>query len=128
MNHQWKRSYLNENHKIKNAVLRPLHQNEPSAATSAAEPRQTESSWPSRRYRTRYKKQPNSFGVPLPKNCLKRREDVMVSKKHQETQKFSIKFSNKERRTYQTNFAAMSINNGHKTKLHSNFALPLSLF
>ena len=39
---------------------------------------------------------------------------------------FFIKVSNNER-TYLTNFIAVSISNGHKTKLNSNFVLALSL-
>ena len=40
---------------------------------------------------------------------------------------FFIKVSKNERRTYLTNFIAVSISNGHKTKLNSNFVLALSL-
>ena len=40
---------------------------------------------------------------------------------------FFIKDSKNERRTYLTNFIAVSISNGHKTKLNSNFVLALSL-
>ena len=40
---------------------------------------------------------------------------------------FFIKVSKNERRTYPTNFIAVSISNGHKTKLNSNFVLALSL-
>ena len=40
---------------------------------------------------------------------------------------FFIKVSKNERRTYLTNFFAVSISNGHKTKLNSNFVLALSL-
>ena len=39
---------------------------------------------------------------------------------------FFIKVSKNERRTYLTNFIAVSISNGHKTKLNSNFVLALS--
>ena len=38
-----------------------------------------------------------------------------------------IKVSKNERRTYLTNFIAVSISNGYKTKLNSNFVLALSL-
>ena len=42
---------------------------------------------------------------------------VMVSKKHQKNlEAFFIKVSKNERRTYLTNFIAVSISNGHKTK------------
>ena len=59
------------------------------------------------------------------KLALKRKEDVMFSKKHEETQKFSfLKFQiTKEELTLRT----LSISNGHKTKLNSNSVLPLSL-
>ena len=40
---------------------------------------------------------------------------------------FFIKVSKNERRTYLTNFIAVSIRNGRKTKLNSNFVLALSL-
>ena len=40
---------------------------------------------------------------------------------------FFIKVSKSERRTCLTNFIAVSISNGHKTKLNSNFVLALSL-
>ena len=40
---------------------------------------------------------------------------------------FFIKVSKNERRTCLTNFIAVSIINGHKTKLNSNFVLALSL-
>ena len=39
-----------------------------------------------------------------------------------------IKDSKKERRNYMTNFVAMSLSNGHKTKLKSSFFLALSLY
>ena len=38
-----------------------------------------------------------------------------------------IKVSKNERRTYLTNFIVVSISNGYKTKLNSNFVLALSL-
>ena len=63
----------------------PSPQDEASAATSSAEHQQPESSEPSRTS-TRNRKQPDRFGEPIPTNLLKkRREDVMVSKKHQGT-------------------------------------------
>ena len=40
---------------------------------------------------------------------------------------FLIRVSKNERRTYLTYFVAMSISNGHKTKLDANFVLALSL-
>ena len=40
---------------------------------------------------------------------------------------FFIKVSKNERRSYLTNFFAVSISNGHKIKLNSNFVLALSL-
>ena len=52
----------------------------------------------------------------------------MVSKKHQKNlEVLFIRVSKNERRTYLTNFIAVSISNGHKTKLNSNFVLALSL-
>ena len=48
----------------------------------------------------------------------------MVSKKHQETWMF---FKLKFQRKNVTNFVAMSISNGHKSKRNSNFVLALSL-
>ena len=40
---------------------------------------------------------------------------------------FFIKVAKNERRTYLKNFIAVSISNGHKTKLNPNFVLALSL-
>ena len=75
------------------------------------------------------RKQPNRFGEPIPTNFLKtRRENVMVSKKHQKNlEVFIFKVSLTKRRTYLTNFVPMSIRNGHKTNLNPNFVCALSL-
>ena len=64
--------------------------------------------------------------------CLIVLKNVMVSRKHQETLRkhqevFFIKVSKNKRRNYLTNFISVSIGNGHKTKLNSNFVLALSL-
>ena len=63
-----------------------------------------------------------------PQTCLKKEEGCDG---FQETSRnlevFFIKVSKNERRTYLTKFIAVSISNGHKTKLNSNFVLALSL-
>ena len=70
---------------LQNTDVGPSHQNEASAATSAAEHQQPKPPEPSRTS-TRNRKQPERFEEPIPTSLLKKKsEDVMVSNKHQET-------------------------------------------
>ena len=63
-----------------------------------------------------------------PQTCLKKEAGCDG---HKETSRnlevFFIKVSKNERRTYLTNSIAVSISNGHKTKLNSNFVFALSI-
>ena len=62
-----------------------------------------------------------------PQTCLKKEEGCDGFKEtSRNLEVFFIKVSKNERGPYLTNFIAVSINNGHKTKLNSNF-LALSL-
>ena len=105
----------------------PSLQDEASAATSFAEHQQPEISEPSRTS-IKKRKQPKRFGEAIPTICLKKEGGCGGFK---ETSKnldvFFNKVSKNERRTYLTNFTAVSISNGYKTKLNSNFILALSL-
>ena len=56
---------------LQNTDLGPSHQDEASAATSATEHQQPEPPEPSRTS-TRTRKQPDSFGEPIPTNLLKK--------------------------------------------------------
>ena len=106
----------------------PSLQDEASAATSSAEHQQPETSEPPRTS-TRNRKQPDRFGEPIPTNLLKKEEGCdgfLETSRNLEV--FFIKVSKNERGTYLTTFIAVSISNGHKTKLNSNFVLALSLF
>ena len=103
----------------------PSLQNEASAATLSAEHQQHETSEPSR---TRNRKQPDRFGEPIPTNLLKEEGGCDSFKEtSRNLEDFLIKVSKNERRTYLRNFIAVSISNGHKTKLNSYFVLALSL-
>ena len=104
----------------------PSLQDEASAATSSAEHQQPETSEPSRTS-TRNRKQPDRFGEPIPTNLLKKVGCDGFKETSRNLEVFFIKVSKNERRTYLTNFIAVSISNGHKTKLNSNFVLALSL-
>ena len=104
----------------------PSLQDEASAATSA-EHQQPETSEPSRKS-TRNRKQPDRFGEPTPTNLIEKEGGCGGFKEtSRNLEVFLIKVSKNERRTYLTNFIAVSISNGHKTKLNSNFVLALSL-
>ena len=112
---------------LKNTDVGPSHQDEASAATSAAEHKQTEPPKPSRTS-TRNRKQPDRFGEPIPKNFLINEGGCDGFKETSRNLKvFFIKVSMNKRRTNLTNFVAMSTSNGHKTKLNSNCVLALSL-
>ena len=68
------------------------------------------------------------FGESIPTNLLKKEEGCDGFKEtSRNLEVFFIKVSKNERRTYLTNFIAVSISIGHKTKLNSNFVLALSL-
>ena len=112
---------------LQNTDVGPSLQDEASAATSSAEHQQPETSEPSRTS-TRNRKQPDRFGNLYPQTCLKKEGGCDGFK---ETSRnlavFFNKVSKNERRTYLTNFIAVSISNSHKTKLNSNFVLALSL-
>ena len=54
-------------------------------------------------------------------------DSVTVSKKHQNLEVSIIKVSKNKRKSHLTNFVAMSISKGHKTKFNSKFVLALSL-
>ena len=111
---------------LQSTDVEPSLQDEASAATSA-EHQQSESSEPSRTS-TRNRKQPDRFGEPTPTNLLKKEGGCDGFKEtSRNLEVFFIKVSKNERRTYLTNFTAVSISNGHKTKLNSNFILALSL-
>ena len=56
---------------LQNTDVGPSHQDEASAATSAAEHQQLEPLEPSRTS-TRNRKQPDRFGEPIPTNLLKK--------------------------------------------------------
>ena len=63
-----------------------------------------------------------------PQTCLKKERGCGGFKEtSRNLEVFFIKVSKNERRTYLTNFSAVSIINGHKTKLNSNFVLELLL-
>ena len=103
----------------------PSLQDEASAATSSAEHQRPETLEPSRTS-TGNRKQPDRFGEPIPTNLLKKEEGCDGFKgTSRNLEVFFIKVSKNERRTYLTNFIAVSISNGHKTKLNSNFVLAL---
>ena len=105
----------------------PSLQDEASAATSSAEHQQPETSEPSRSS-TRNRKQPDRFGELIPTNLLEKEGGCDGFKEtSRNLEVFLIKVSKNERRTYLTNFIAVSISNGHKIKLNSNFVLALSL-
>ena len=112
---------------LQNTDVGPSYQDEASAATSSAEHQQTETSEPSRTS-TRNRKQSERFGEHIPKNLLKKEGGCDGFKEtSRNLEDFFIKNSKNERRTYLTNFIAVSISDGHKTKLNSNFVLALSL-
>ena len=105
----------------------PSLQDEASAATSSAEHQQPETSEPSRTSK-RNIKQSDRFGEPIPTNLLKKEGGCDGFKEtSRNLEIFFINVSKNERRTFLTNFIAVSISNGHKTKLNSNFVLALSL-
>ena len=63
-----------------------------------------------------------------PQTCLKKEEGCDGFKEtSRNLEDFFIKVSKNQRRTYLTNFIAVSISNGPKIKLNSNFVLALSL-
>ena len=62
-----------------------------------------------------------------PQTCFKKEGGCDGFKETSRNLEVFIKVSNNERRTYLTNFIAVSISNGHKSKLNSNFVLALSL-
>ena len=63
-----------------------------------------------------------------PQTCLKKEEGCGFQETSRNLEVFFIKVSKNKRRTYLTNFITVSITNGHKTKLNSNFVLALLLF
>ena len=74
------------------------------------------------------KNNPTDLEKLYPQTCLKKEEgcdDFKETSRNLEV--FFIKVSKNERRTCLTNFIAVSISNGHKTKLNSNFVFALSL-
>ena len=112
---------------LQSTYVGPSLHDEASAATSSAEHQQSETSEPLRTS-TRNRKQPDRFGEPLPTNLLKKEGGCDGFKETlRNLEVFFIKVSKNERRTYLTNFIAVSISNGHKTKLNSNFVLAPSL-
>ena len=71
---------------------------------------------------------PTDLGNLYTQTCLKKEggcDDIKETSKNLEG--FFINVSTSERRTCLTNFIAVSISNGHKTKFNSNFDLALSL-
>ena len=109
---------------LQNTDVGPLHRDEASAATSAAEHQQPEPSQTS----TRNRKQPYRYGEPKPTNLLKKGGGCdSFEETSRKLEVFFIKLSRNERKFYLTNFVAMLISNGHKPKLNSNFVLALSL-
>ena len=63
-----------------------------------------------------------------PQTCLKKEGGCDGFKEtSRNLEVFFIKVSKNKRRTYLTNFVALSIPDGYKTKLNSNFVLALSL-
>ena len=71
---------------------------------------------------------PTDLENVYPQTCLKKEEGCDGFKEtSRNLEVFFIKLSKNERRTYLTNFIAVSISNGDKTKLNSNFVLALSL-
>ena len=125
-NQQWRRPYLNQNHNFRTQMW-DFH-----IRMKFLQPHQLQSTnnlnhqslhWTS----TRKTKQPDRFGEPIPKNLLKKEGHCDVFKEtSRNLEVFFIKVSKNKRRTYLTNFVAISISNGHKTKLNSNFVLALS--
>ena len=105
----------------------PLYQDEASAATSAAEHQQPEAPEPSRTS-TRNRRLPDRIGDLYPQTCLKKEGGCDGFKEtSRNLEVFFIKVPKNKRRTYLTNFVAMSTSKGHKIKLNSNFVLALSL-
>ena len=113
---------------LQNTDVGPSLQDEASAAKSSAEHQQPETSEPSRTS-TRNRNHPTDLENLYPQTCLKKEAGCDGFKEtSRNLEMFFIKVSKNERRTYLTNFiAAVSISNGHKTKLNSNFLLVLSL-
>ena len=93
----------------------PSLDDEASAATSSAEHQQPETSEPSRTSK-RNRNQPDRFGETIPTNLLKKEEGCGFKETSRNLEIFFIKVSKNERRIYLTNFIAVSISNGHKTK------------
>ena len=112
---------------LQNTDVGPSLQDEASAATSSAEHQQPETSEPSRTS-LRNRKQPDRLGEPVPTNLLKKEGGCDGFKEtSRNLEVFFLKVSKNETKTYLTNFIAVSISNGKKIKINSNFVLALSL-
>ena len=126
-NQQWRRPYLNQNNNFraqmwdihfKMKLLQPHHlqsTNNPKHQSLHEHQQETENN-------------PTYLENLYQQTCLKEEGGCDGFKEtSRNLEVFFIKVLKNERRTYLTNFIAVSISNGHKTKLNSNFVLALSL-
>ena len=80
------------------------------------------------KYQQETESNPTDLENLYPQTCLKKEGGCDGFKEtSRNLEVFVIKVSKNERRTYPTNFIAVSISNGHITKLNYNFVLALSL-
>ena len=126
-NQQWRRPYLNQNYNfrtqmwdlnIRKKLLQP-HQlqstNNPNHQSLHKHQQETENN-------------PTILENPCSQTWLKKEGGCDGFKETSRNLEFFFnKVSKNKRRTYTTNFVAMSISNGHKTELNSIFVLALSL-
>ena len=97
-----------------NTDMGPSHQYEAPAATLSEEHQQPEPPKPSRTS-TRNREQPDRFGEPVPRNWLKNEGGCNGFKETSRyLEVFFIEVSKNKRRTYLTNFFAMSISDGQR--------------
>ena len=116
MKHQWNRPYLNQSHKVSTQMCE-LH-----IKTKLLQPYQLQSTNNANTQSLHEHKQeiennPTDLENLCPQTCLKRGRTWWFQRK---LEALLIKVSKNER-NYLTNFAAMSISNGYKIKLDSNF-------
>ena len=113
---------------LQNTDVGPSLQDEASAGTSSAEHQQPEPQ-SLHEHQQETENNPTDLENLWPQTCLKRREGGCDGFKETSgnLEIFFIKVSKNKRRTFLTNFIAVSISNGHKIKVNSNFVLALSL-
>ena len=128
LNHEWRRPYLNQNHNFRTQMwdlyikmkllqqhhFRSIHNLNRQSLRKIQQEKENNSSDLENLY---------------PQTCSKKGGRCDGFKEiSKDLEVFFIKVSENERRSYLTNFVAVLIINGHKTKLDSNFVLALSLF